>query len=179
MKWLLYNNPAEEYNNKNLHIKFGMILLGKLSAFLSLKAAENHFSLEKPEFSIQLVVEDLTLDVLKDLLSCRGEGYAVNNPLRIKVPESELLLDSFNSSDPFPDRFDSTSTTDIDDGSTLPASAFTAGDKVAVQVWFGSYNFNNRTRLTFRLLKLWRLQPSVSGSPSQGRDLITPRKRRE
>jgi hypothetical protein len=178
MKWLLYNDPAKEYNNKNLHIKFGMILLGKLGTFLSLKATENYFNPEKPEFSIQLVVEDSTLDILKDLLSCRGEGYTVNNPLRIKVPESELLSDSFYSSDPFPDRFDSTSTTDTNDRSTLPASTFTASDKVAVQVWFGSYNFNNKTRPTFRLLKLWRLQPSVSGSPSQGRDPITLYKRR-
>jgi hypothetical protein len=35
-----------------------MILLSKLGAFLSLKAAENHFSLEKPELFIQLAVED-------------------------------------------------------------------------------------------------------------------------
>jgi hypothetical protein len=178
MKWLLYDDLAKEYDNKNLHIKFGMILLDKLGAFLSLKAIENHFSLEKPEFSVQLEVEDLTLDVLKDLLSRRGEGYAINNPLRIKVPESELLSDSFDSSDPFLDGFDGTSTTDTDDGPTLAASAFTAGNKVAVQVWFGCYNFKNRTGLTFRLLKLWRLQPGVSGSPSQGRDPITSRKRR-
>lgn len=124
------------------------------------------------------MVEDSILDVLKDLLSRRGEGYAINSPLRIKVPESELLSDSFDSSDPFPDGFDGTSTTDTDDGPPLPASAFTAGDKVAVQVWFGIYNFNNRTGPTFRLLKLWRLQASAVGSPSQGRDLITPRKRR-
>jgi hypothetical protein len=178
MKWLSYDDPAEEYNDKNPHIKFGMILLGELGAFLSLKAAENHFSPEKPEFSVQLVVEESTLDVLKDLLSRRGEGYAIDNPLRIKIPESELLSDSFNNGDPFPDGFDGTSTTDTDDGPSLAASAFTVGDKVAVQVWFGSYNFNNRTGPTFRLLKLWRLQPSVSGSPSQGRDPITPRKRR-
>jgi hypothetical protein len=178
MKWLSYDDPTKEYNDDNPHIKFGMILLGELGAFLSLKTAENHFSPEKPEFSVQLVVEDSTLEVLKDLLSRCGEGYAINNPLRIKVPESELLSDSFNSGDPFPDGFDGTSTTDTDDGPTLAASAFTAGDKVAVQVWFGSYNFNNKTGPTFRLLKLWRLQPSVSGSPSQVRDPITPRKRR-
>ncbi|KAH6668509.1 hypothetical protein B0J14DRAFT_658417 [Halenospora varia] len=178
MKWLSYDDPAEEYNDTNPHMKFGMILLGELGAFLNLQAAKNHFTPEKPEFSIQLVVEDSTLDVLKDLLSRRGEGYAINNPLRIKVPESELLSDSFNCGDPFPDGFDGTSTTDTDDGSALAASAFTAGDKVAVQVWFGSYNFKNRTGPTFRLLKLWKLQQSLSGSPNQRRDLITPRKRR-
>jgi hypothetical protein len=109
-----------------------MILLSELGAFLSLKAAENHFSLKKPEFSVQLVVEDSTLNVLKDLLSRCREGYAINNPLRIKVPKSELLSDSFDSGDPFPNGFDGTSTTDTDDGPTLAASAFTAGDKVAV-----------------------------------------------
>jgi hypothetical protein len=95
-------------------------------------------------------MEDSTLDVLIDLLSRRGEGYAINNPLRIKVPESELLSDSFSSGDPFPDGFDGTSTTDTDDGPTLTASTFTAGDKVAVQVWFGSYNFNNKTGPTLK-----------------------------
>jgi hypothetical protein len=74
--------------------------------------------------------------------------------LRIKAPKSELLLDFFNSSDPFPNRFDGTSTTNTDNGLTLVASAFTIGDKVVVQVWFGSYDFNNRKGLTFRLLKL-------------------------
>jgi hypothetical protein len=152
-----------------LQLTFGGKGLGELGAFPSLKAAENHFSPEKPKFSVQLAVEDSTLDVLKDLLSrrrCRGEGYTINNPLRIKAPESELLSDSFNSGDPFPNGFDGTSTTGVDDGPTLAASASTTGDKVAVQVWFGSYNFNNRSGPTFRLLKLWRLQPSLSGSPS-------------
>jgi hypothetical protein len=85
-----------------------MILVGELGTFLNLKLAENHFSPEKPEFSVQLLVEESTLDVLKDLLSRRGEGYAINNPLRIEVPESELLSDSFNRGDPFPDGFDGT-----------------------------------------------------------------------
>jgi hypothetical protein len=62
MKWLSYNDPAQEYNDENTHIKFGMILLGELGAFLSLKTAENHFSPDKPEFSIQLLVEDTTLE---------------------------------------------------------------------------------------------------------------------
>ncbi|KAH8800761.1 hypothetical protein F5884DRAFT_808732 [Xylogone sp. PMI_703] len=178
MKWLSYDDPEEKYTDEHPHVKFGMILVGELGAFLNLKVAENHFSPEKPEFSLQLLVEESTLDILKDLLSHRGEGYAVNNPLRIKIPESELLSDSFESGDPFPDGFDGTSTTDTDDGPALPASAFTAGDKVAVQAWLGSYNFNNRSGPTFRLLKLWKLQPCVSGFPSQGRDPITPRKRR-
>jgi hypothetical protein len=109
-----------------------MILLGELSAFLSLKTAENHFSPNKPEFSIQLLVEDTTLEVLKDLLSRRREGYAINNPLRIKILELELFSESFDNGDPFPYGFDGTSTTDTDDGLSLLASAFTVGDKVAV-----------------------------------------------
>jgi hypothetical protein len=178
LKWLSYDDPKEEYNDENPHVKFGMILVGELGTFLSLKAAENHFSPDKPEFSAQLLVEDSTLNILKGLLSRCGEGYSINNPLRIKVPESELLSDSFTSGDPFPDGFDGTSTTDTDDGPILAASVFTSGDKVAAQVWFGSSNFKNRTGPTFRLLKLWRLQPGASTLPSQGRDPITPRKRR-
>jgi hypothetical protein len=109
-----------------------MIFVGKLGAFLNLKVAKNHFSSEKPEFFVQLLVEESTLNVLKDLLSCREEGYTINNPLRIKVLESELLSDSFNSGDLFPDRFNGTFTTDTNNGPNLAASAFTAGDKVAV-----------------------------------------------
>lgn len=93
MKWLSYDDPKEEYNDENPHVKFGLILVGELGAFLNLKSAENYFRPENPEFSLQLLLEDSTLDVLKDLLSRRGEGYAINNPLRIKVPESELLSD--------------------------------------------------------------------------------------
>ena len=52
MKWLSYNDPKEEYNDKNPHVKFRMILVGELGAFLNLKVTENYFSLEKPEFSI-------------------------------------------------------------------------------------------------------------------------------
>lgn len=134
MKWLSYNDPAQVYNDQNPYLKFGIILWGELGTFLTLKAAGNHFSSDKPEFSIQLVVEEITLDVLKDLLSRRGEGYTINNPLRIKIPESELLSESFDNGDPFPYGFESAFTTDTDDGLSLPASAFTTGDKVAVQV---------------------------------------------
>ena len=74
------------------------------------------------------------MDVLKDLLSRCGEGYAVNSPLRIKVPELELLSDSFDSGDPFSNRFDGTSTTNTNDRLKLAASAFITSNKVAVQV---------------------------------------------
>ena len=78
------------------------------------------------------MVEDLILDVLKDLLSHCREGYAINSPLRIKVFKLKLLLNFFNSGNPFPNGFDGTSTTNTDDGPKLTASVFTAGDKVAV-----------------------------------------------
>ena len=107
------------------------------------------------------MVKNSILDILKNLLSHYREGYAINSLLRIKVLKSKLLLDSFNSSNPFPNRFNGTSTTNTDNGPKLAASTFTIGNKVAVQVWFGSYNFNNKARPTFRLLKLWRLQPSA------------------
>ena len=109
-----------------------MILVGEFSTFISLRAIENYFSLKKPEFFIQLVVVDLILDILKDLLSRYREGYAINSPLRIKVFELKLLLDSFDSSNPFPNRFNSTFTTNTDDGLKLAAFAFIISDKVAV-----------------------------------------------
>jgi hypothetical protein len=132
MKWLSYNDPAKEYNDENPYIKFGIILLGELGAFLTLKTVENHFNLDKPEFSIQLVVEETTLNVLKDLLSRRREGYTISSPLRIKIPELELLSKSFDIGDPFPHGFESASTTNTDNRPSLSASAFATGDKVAV-----------------------------------------------
>lgn len=45
------------------------------------------------------------------------------------------MSESFDNGDPFPHGFDGTSTTDTDDGPSLPASVFTIGGKVAVQVW--------------------------------------------
>ena len=57
-----------------------------------------------------------------------------------------------------------------------------AGDMVAVQAWFGSYVFTNKSRKTvsgptFRLLKLWRLQAGVSGSSSLRSSPVTKRRR--
>ena len=78
------------------------------------------------------MVEDLILNILKDLLSHYRERYAINSPLKIKVSKLKLLLDFFNSSNPFPNGFDGTSTTNTDNGPKLTASAFTIGDKVAV-----------------------------------------------
>ena len=52
MKWLSYNDPQKEYNDENPYVKYRMILVGELGVFLSLRAAENRFSPERPEFSI-------------------------------------------------------------------------------------------------------------------------------
>ena len=78
------------------------------------------------------MVVDLTLDILKDLLSCYREGYAINSCLKIKVPKLEFLLDFFNSGNPFPNRFDGTFTTNIDNGLKLIAFTFIVDNKVAV-----------------------------------------------
>ena len=78
------------------------------------------------------MVADLILDILKDLLFYYREGYTINSLLRIKVFKSELLSDSFNSSNPFPNGFNGTFTTNTDNRLKLVASTFTTGDKVAV-----------------------------------------------
>ena len=80
------------------------------------------------------MVKDLILDVLKDLISHYRKGYAINSPLKIKVPKLKLLLDFFNSGNPFPNRFNSISTTNTDNGPKLIAFTFIISDKVAVQV---------------------------------------------
>jgi hypothetical protein len=84
--------------------------------------------------------------------------------------------------EPLPAAFDGTTTDDDQDGDNIDASRFTAGDKVAVQAWFGSYVFINKSgktmsRLTFRLLKLWRLQAGVSGPSGLNSSPITKRRR--
>jgi hypothetical protein len=83
--------------------------------------------------------------------------------LLLKVAESDITLPSFTPGDPFPAAYDGTITDDDD----IDASRFTAGDMVAVQAWFGSYVFTNKSGKTvsgptFRLLKLWRLRAGVS-----------------
>ena len=78
------------------------------------------------------MVKDLILNILKDLLSYCREGYIINNSLKIKVFKSKLLLDFFNSGNPFPNRFNSTFTTNTDNKPKLIAFTFTISDKVAV-----------------------------------------------
>jgi hypothetical protein len=61
--------------------------------------------------------------------------------------------------DAFPATFNGTSMDDDQDGDIIDASSFTIGDKVAVQAWFSSYVFTDKSGRTpsgpmFRLLKL-------------------------
>jgi hypothetical protein len=42
MKWLLYDNPGQEYSDESPHVKFGMILLGELGPF-QLKSCRESF----------------------------------------------------------------------------------------------------------------------------------------
>ncbi|KFY67929.1 hypothetical protein V496_01337 [Pseudogymnoascus sp. VKM F-4515 (FW-2607)] len=137
----------------------GIILLGELSQFSTLKSAENNFNKDKPEFSLQLQVEEQSLEILKVLIRRRDRNLTVTNPLRVKVAEPDIASPFFTPRDPFPAAFDGTTTDDDQDGNDIDASRFTAGDKVAVQAWFGSYVFTNKSRKTvsgptFRLLKL-------------------------
>ena len=137
----------------------GIILLGQLGQFAKLKSAENNFNPDKPEFSLQLQVEEGSLENLKVLIRRRDRNLTVTNPLRLKVAESDITSPSFSPGDPFPAAFDGATTDDDYDGDDIDASRFAAGDKVAVQVWFGSYVFTNKSGKTvsgpiFRLLKL-------------------------
>ena len=100
------------------------------------------------------------------------------NPLRFKVTESDITLFSFTPRDLFPTAFNGKTTDDDQDGDAIDASRLTSGDIVAVQAWFGSYVFINKSGKTisgptFRLLKLWRLRASVSGSSSLNSSLVT------
>ncbi|KFZ23463.1 hypothetical protein V502_02054, partial [Pseudogymnoascus sp. VKM F-4520 (FW-2644)] len=115
---------------------------------------------DKPEFSLQLQVEERSLEILKVLIRRRDRNLTVTNPLRVKVAEPDIASPSFTPGDPFPAAFDGTTTDDDQDGDDIDASRFTAGDKVA-----------------FRLLKLWRFQAGVSGSSSLNSSPVTKRRR--
>lgn len=160
----------------------GVILLGQLGPFVRLRSAENNFNKNKPEFSLQLEIGDRPLGILKDLIRLRDRSLTVVNPIRIKVAESDIALPSFKPGDPFPATFDGTSTDDDQDGDTIDACCFTPGDKVAIQAWFGSYIFRDKSGKTasgptFRLQKLWRLQPGIPVSSSLNNSPVTKRKR--
>jgi len=160
----------------------GIILLGQLGQFTTLRSAQNNFDKNKPEFSLQLQVEERALEILKVFVRRRDRNITVTNPLRVKVAEADITSPSFTPGDPFPAAFDGTTTDDDQHGDEVDASCFTAGDKVAVQAWFGTYVFTNKSGKvvsgpTFRLLKLWRLQAGVSGSSSLNSSPVTKRRR--
>ena len=181
IKWLTHNEPDDVYDDEVLG-PLGIILLSRLGQFPTLKCAENHFNKDKPEFSFQLQVEEQSLEVLKVLIRRRDRNLTVTNPLRVKVAESDITLPSFSPGEPFPTAYDGGTTDDDQDGDSIEAFRFAVGDKVAVQAWFGSYVFTNRSGKTvcgptFRLLKLWRLQAGVSGSSSLNNSPVTKRRR--
>jgi hypothetical protein len=183
IKWLSWNNPSDIYDDDDDEPgPLGIILLGQLGPFVRLRSAENNFNKNKPEFSLQLEVDERSLGVLKDLIRRREGNLTVSNPLRVKITESDITAPTFTPGDPFPATFDGTSTDDDEDGDIIDASCFTAGDKVAVQAWFGSYSFQDRSGKTasgptFRLLKLWRLQAGMSASSSVNNSPVTKRRR--
>ncbi len=181
IKWLVHNEPDDIYDNKGPG-PLGIILLGQLGQFISLKSAVNNFNPDKPEFSLQLQVDERSLDVLKVLIRWRDRNLTVTNPLRLKVAESDIALPTFRPGDPFPAAFDGTTTDDDHDGTDIDAARFAKGDRVAVQAWFGSYVFTNKSGKTvsgptFRLLKVWRLQAGASSSLSLNNSPVTKRRR--
>ncbi|RDL37296.1 uncharacterized protein BP5553_04729 [Venustampulla echinocandica] len=129
-----------------------------------------------------LQVEERSLEILKVIIRRRDRNLTVTNPLRIKEAELDITFPSFTPREPFPATFDGTTTNNDQDGDNIDVSRFTAGDKVAVQAWFGNYVFTNKSRKTvsgptFRLLKLWRLQAGVSGLSGLNSSPITKRRR--
>jgi hypothetical protein len=127
-------------------------------------------------------VDERSLEVLKVLIRRRDGNLTVTNPLYIKVTESDVTLPLFTPGDPFPAAFDGITTDDDQDSDGIDASRFATGDKVAVQAWFGSYVFTNKSGKTvsgptFRLLKVWRLQAGVSSSSSLNSSPVTKRRR--
>lgn len=181
IRWLAGNDPDALYDDEEPG-PLGIILLGQLGQFTRLKSAENNFNQYNPEFSLQLQVDEQSLEILKLFIRRRGSDLTVTNPLRIKVAESDVTLPSFTPGDPFPATFDGKTTDDDNDGDHIDASRFIKGDRVAVQAWFGSYIFTNKSGKTvsgptFRLLKLWRLGAAVSGSSSLNSSPVTKRRR--
>ena len=181
IKWLVYNDPGDLYSDEEPG-PLGVILLGQLGPFIRLRSAENNFNKNKPEFSLQLEIGEQSLGILKDLIRRRDRNLTVVNPIRIKVAESDITFPSFKPGDPFPATFDGSSTDDNQDGDTIEASCFTPGNKVAIQAWFGSYIFTDKSGKTasgptFRLQKLWRLQAGIPVSSNLNNSPVTKRRR--
>jgi hypothetical protein len=180
-KWLAYDDPGD-LNNDEEPGPLGGIFLGQVGPVVRLRTAENNFNKNKPEFPLQLHVEERSLGLLKNPIRRQDKNLTITNPLRVKVIESDITSPSFTPGDAFPATSDGTSTDDDQDGNVIDASCFTVGDKVAVQAWFGSYVFIDRSGRTasgpmFRLLKLWKLQLGISASSSVNNSPVTKQKR--
>jgi hypothetical protein len=180
-QWLAHKDPDDIYNDDDLG-PLGIILLGQLGSFINLSTAKDNFGKGRPEFSLQLQVDERSLEVLKILIRRRDRNLTVANPLRVKAAESDITTPSFTPGDPFPATFDGKTTDDDEDGDSIDASLFTAGDRVAVQAWFGSYVFTDKSGKTvsgptFRLLKIWRLRAGVKSSSALNSSPVSKRRR--
>ena len=71
-----------------------------------------NFNRHKPEFSLQLQVEERSLEILKFLIRRRDRNLTVTNPFRITAAESDITLPSFTPGDPVPATFDGKTTDD-------------------------------------------------------------------
>ena len=101
VKQLAYNTRDDLYDNKELG-PLGIILLGQLGQFTTLKSVINNFNPDKPEFSLLLQVEEGSLKILKVLIRRRDRHLTITNPLRVKVAESDITSLSFTPRDLFP-----------------------------------------------------------------------------
>ena len=93
-KWLAHNDLDDLYHNEERG-PLGIILLGQLGQFTTLNSAQNNFDKNKPEFSLQLQVEERALEILKGLIRRRDRNLTVTNPLRVKVAEADITSTSF------------------------------------------------------------------------------------
>lgn len=127
-------------------------------------------------------MDEPSLEDLKVLIRRRERNLTVANPLRVKVAGSDITIRSFTPGNPFPATFDGKAMDDDQDGDTIEASRFATGDMVAVQAWFGTYTFTNKSGKTvsgptFRLQKIWRLQAGPASSSSLNNSPVTKRRR--
>jgi len=79
----------------------------------------NNLNQNKPEFSLQLQVEERSLEILKFLIRRRDWNLTVTTLLCFQVAESDITLSSFTSRDPFSVTFDGKTTKDDQDGNNI------------------------------------------------------------
>lgn len=76
LKWLTYNDPDDLYTDDGPG-PLSIILLGQLRPFVGLSHAENNFNKSKPEFSVQLEIEDKSLCIRNNLVRRRESTLTV------------------------------------------------------------------------------------------------------